>query len=267
MPKLRSQAEILEVFADRLQKALNEKHWEIHDLQRETGFAYNRIQNWRSRQHIPHAPELVLLAEVLGKSTDWLLGADTTYQDVTAHLGSAAKFLAARDELITNTKHALWLQVRSGNAIQTAGGMRRIEEVMKREREKIAVRLLICSPDNAATLEIMAMRRDTAPMKSDTLKGNIVEMIEETENRARLAGASNKLSVMTVPYLSSAVVFISDPAAKTGTALVQMFNFKQPTAIAPMMLIKKEIHREMFNFFVDDFNRLWDFGAELQDMA
>lgn len=252
------------VFAIRFRQALNDKDWNIKQLEDKSQkkFHYNQIWNWTMGEYLPDTHYLPYLAELLGKSIDWLLGLSDSTAVISQIPDKGIDFDIAKEQTISQARQTIWVQLRAGASLHYQGTTSAIQAAIDRN---IQIRLLICDYGDPSTIAMVSTRREAKEKRnpenaSSDIKATIGILVKNADSLGKL----EQLKVRTIAYVPSTIVYLSDhdPKIETGEALVLMSNFREDITKAPMMRVSKAQHKRMFQFFVDDFTRLWRAGDE-----
>jgi hypothetical protein len=170
--------------------------------------------------------------------------------------------------MFAHTQYDLWLLLRGGASVQQWQDALKALELRLLEK-RLNIRLMICSPFHNPTVEMVAKRREKPPRTNARTESDIVAAITEIvytvdETNRQKTDNFSTLEVKTIKYMPSALLYISDALEKddeVGKAVALFSNFRGNLVDAPMIVASKKDNREMFDYFVRDYERLWSFGA------
>ena len=254
--------QLMEVIRERLILAMEITGWSTQaKLAEETHISKSSIGRWYNQDSLPTYAHLIQLADEIGTSVDWLLGRTDTFkidnkQCVVTIAGEA--YNEARKQIILNAQKSLLVQLRAGATIGWQGVTPLFEGVF--EKKHISVKLLICDPSDECTVNLLYERRHTQAGGRDRVISDIKTTIDT------FGEITSNLEVALLPYLPTSLVYIADHEEDRGEALSLYLSFKGgDIRDAPMIHTIKADHPDMFNFFVDDFNRYWEFAQNHQN--
>ncbi len=260
------------------------------ELSESSGKTYNvqTVEHWHKGTALPSADKLPMLALVLKTSTDWLLGLVSGTDDI-APLSpvnkmeltleqTATTFIApkryeeTRDRLISGTKEELWIQSRTAHFVDTVTSTAEKALFTAMSNHGIRVRFMVCdhrNPANASdydyndnyALTVQAQRRHIFTGNNSKVAQTIADSIDAVRDCAARAGTSDRLAIQLIPHPAPSLVIISDPAS-SGEAIVLLYNFREDPLHAPVIHVTKSDNEKLFNFFCEDYERLWETGEQ-----
>jgi len=261
MAILPSKGDVLDCFQTRLIIALKEKNWwtgvahaAARKLDEETNGSLpeKSVLTWLEGKYFPQYPRLILLADVLDKSIDWLLCRERN--PIASIAGET--FVELRSNLIKGAQHTLKFQFHTGTIYMYSALPVILAPVMEAHTE-LSVQLLLCAPEEPLT-KLLAVRRPDNDKTPSDMAADIKATISRI-NRS-LKDTLDRIEVRTVRYIPSAITYIADDDTDVGRALTVMSNFRENFYKAPMIYASKSDNAEVFNFFHAEFTRLWEFG-------
>ncbi len=273
--------ELAKKFKKRLKKARDDRQaedqehdWTPKYIAEQIRWGQKAVASWFDNDtlSIPHAVILYNLAKLFNKSVGWLLEIDDPIH-VATNRGEAIvtisdeKYDEARREVVKIADRKLWILLRSG--ITQAAHDPFIGSFKKAVSEnKPAIRLLICDPDNIAITAMVAARlgyHDPSGRGLLRVAEEIKGTIELINNIATDANVETAPEITTLHYLAPTLGYIAnpDPDESSGMAVMMVSGFN-PANLRDSLTIRadKTQQSDIFNYFVDNFERLRRFGQQ-----
>lgn len=262
------------MFADRLKQAMERKGLSTKDLvlkskrnELESTFGVSQVGNWISGAFAPgNINDLKLLANLLDVSIDYLLGnerAELTAEDPKITI-PGIEYHKINVDVVSKTEQELWIHLRTGTTYYHNSISKVVEDLM--QQKGISVRLLICSPNHEPTKQMIVDRRkrnSRSRINTNLVTGEIEQTIEQLLVSAERAKVLDKVSIRTIEYYPPYLLYLVDPVTEKGAALALISNYQHEITESPMIFASKTLHMRVFDYFVEDFQRLWNAGSDL----
>jgi hypothetical protein len=110
------------------------------------------------------------------------------------------------------------------------------------------------------TPEVLAMQvyRSASLKDAEAIKGLIQGHIGMVKALAKRTGFSGSFQFRSMPYLPPYSIALFEPSSGTATAYVKLLAFQQGEANQPTMEVTNEGDSEWFDYFSNQFDRMWE---------
>ncbi|MEP7291910.1 MAG: toll/interleukin-1 receptor domain-containing protein [Chloroflexota bacterium] len=172
----------------------------------------------------------------------------------------ASEYIKRRTKIIDEAKSTLLIQIRVAATL----GAEDINRVCRIIRNKaVQVRIVLCDPADDATMKYLCRREyDELDQEAEIAK-DINDALEKFKRNAARDDNKGTCEVRLVQFLPSNVAYIAHNHEddRDGSALVALTSFRtEEYWETPSNFIDKERHSELFRFYVQQFEELWNFG-------
>lgn len=243
----------------------------------QSGFSTTRIGNWIAGTNLPDMGALIVLANVLDVSTDWLLGLSDAPQNshrannlIEVHM-SANEYDAMKARLLADVQEELWLIFRTGQLTMDDSEKILLTKAVKGKKFK-KLRLLVCHPQDSGTMDQVRFRREPEHSYYNTAVEDVyrtlASLITQFE-KAEFIDFENpdtlkKFEVYYSRYMPGVLAYIADPYSDHGQMVIIEAYYKEvfKAGLSFHLQKKKPTQAALFQYYLADFSRMLDDNYE-----
>lgn len=256
-------------FGERLKEALDDKGWEPMEYEFRTGFSRNRIENWIRNDNEPdNLDTLRKIAEAVERPVDWLIGVNGASKESVVTMPKdkeeATRIYTSIVEDFIKTSHTLWIQSTTGNTLRRQ--QEKYEHLILNSNIR-KIRVLLSTPIDSTKNEpspaalCITWRRDIQGNVESVINDiqGTIEWFEKIAKDSLKNGRKLDLIVKTTPYFFNCATYFSNPHNDDARVVLLSTNFQDTPLLAPQIQTHKssQAKSELYNFYFEDFKRMW----------
>ncbi len=265
--------DIVKIFGERLEQLLSEPQWSTHTkLANACGLPVSTVSRWLHPHNPspPNAHHLVTVAQKLNISLDWLLGLTDVRNSSSSLLEvhtNASIYNSMKAKLFGSLHDELWLIFRTGKLTHDEAE-KLLLQIAIEEKRLNKVRLLICNPHVAATMDQLRARRHFEYGYPAVVVQAIYETLAGMLLRFETFGfidfnqpeTLEKFEVYYSRYVSPVVSHVADPLSGKGQMVVVEANYQEVFQAGLSFYLQHDQPSQaaLFRFYLDDFKRMFD---------
>lgn len=136
-------------------------------------------------------------------------------------------------------------------------------QIEKSLSEGAAVKIIVMNPESDAASLLEYRSPSNTPVSVQ--KSRIADTINFVMRWKEKLPTAN-IKIKTIDYLSpySLTLLTPSDSKKHDFCYIRLFPFKAPSLCAPAMVFTSEVDEELFHYFYDQFEKMWDAGTEIK---